>query len=469
MAMNLLPVIVLFPITMALILNLLHENEKLVKYLTYILSLILIFLPFIGSFGYYYFGGHGVINGYTTGIAYFYNVGKQVLLLILSFIVSISLITGMGEKFKNNMFVVLTLMGYAGISAIILSDDLFNLYVFFEIVSMVQAGLVFLSGTEESYKAGLRYLLIGVVAGSLMLLGITIIIAITGSLNISDIKYYILDSPLAYVGSILLIIGLAYSSGIPPFHNIKVDLYSRAKGFISAVLQTYSKFIFVALSIIIIKIFSGLSFFSSLKGILIALSVISMVFGTVLAILEDDYKRLLAYSSISHLGFVGIGIALSSPLAILAGIFHAINSVVFKSGLFLSAYIVSNIRGPKLLNLGGLIKYIPFTAFFTLLLIFSAVGVPPFGGYVSKLLLIREIMPQFPEIAGLMILISVGSFVYLMKAFYLIFLAPNKEDYNDIRYPKVAYYSLVILSLLSLILGIFSNIILNKLFTLVKI
>ncbi|WP_423792453.1 energy conserving hydrogenase EhbF [Methanocaldococcus indicus] len=465
--MNLLPIIVLFPITMALILNLLHGKERVVKYLTYFLAISLIILPFIGNYGYYYFGGHGVVDGYTTGIAYLYNSGKQALLIILSLIVSLSLITGMSERLKNNMFVVLTLMGFAGVAAIILSDDLFNLYVFFEIVSMVQAGLVFLSGTEESYKAGLRYTIIGVVAGSFMLLGIAFLLAVTGSLNISDIKNYIVDNPVVYAGLMLLIVGLAYSSGLPPFHIIKADLYSRAKGFISSILQMYSKFVLVGVFLVIIKIFSGLAVYSITQGILIFLSVLAIVFGTVLALVSKDLKRLLAYSSISHVGFASIGLALGTPLAIVAGIFHIINSVIFKAGLFIMAYVISSIRCPNLEKLGGLIDKTPLLALLTLILMLSAAGIPFLGGFQSKLLIIKEVIIYYPEIAIIMILASIGSFIYMTKAFYLIFLRPTNYEYDKIKVPKSAIFSMIVLVILTILFGVYPDIILKYLINLV--
>ncbi|WP_456471546.1 energy conserving hydrogenase EhbF [Methanocaldococcus sp.] len=462
--MNYLPLIVVFPLIMAIILNLLHGRDKIVKYITFLVAFSLLILPFLAPYGYYYFGGHGYLDGYISGIAYLYTPFKKVILITLSLIASLVLITGMGEKIKNNMFVVFSLMGFASISAIVLADDIFNLYVFFEILAMVQAGLVFLSGTEESYKAGLRYMIIGTVAGSLMLLGIGFLLAMTGTLNITDMKNYIVNSPITYVSLLLLIIGYAYGSGLPPFHNIKADLYGRSKAFISALLQTFSKFTLVAIILVILNLFSSLPLFPSAKGVLLALGVLGMVFGVVMALTQSDYKRLLAYHAISQGGYVATGLALGTPLGIVAGVFHAINNVIYKSALFLGAYIVEKTGSNDLYKLGSLLPTIPYVAFLILCAKLAISGVPPFNGFQSKLLLAQAAMQaNLPEIAIIMIFVSIGTFMSMMKAFYLIFLKPTNRKYENIKVPKLALISLTILVFLCILLGVYPEIVTNYL------
>ena len=472
--MNYLPMIIVFPLIMAIIMNLLHGKERAVKYLTFITAVILIILPFISQYGYYYFGGHGVVDGWVSGIAYLYNPAKQAVVVTLSLIASLVLIAGMGEKLKNNMFVTLTLMGFASIAAIVLADDIFNLYVFFEIVSIVQAGLVFLSGTEEAYKAGLRYMIMGNVAAALMLLGIAFLLASTGTLNITDMKNYLLvDNPMIYGGLLLLIVGLAYGAGLPPFHNVKADLYARSKGFISAMLQTYSKFVLVGLMLIILKLFNGLDYFASAHAVLIALGVLAMVFGVVMALLQSDYKKLLAYHAISQGGYVATGLALGTPLGIVAGIFHAINHVIYKSALFLGAYIVSCKRGSNLHKLGGLLPLMPSVAFMVLCAKLAISGIPPFNGFQSKWMLAQAAMQvNMPEVAIIMIIVSIGTFVSMMKAFYLIYLKPvdekTLEEYQNKEVPKLAVFSLFVLTALCIIIGIYPDIVINYLWDYAK-
>jgi len=468
--MNLLPLIVVFPLMMAIILNYLHGKDRVIRFLTFLVALALITLPFIGEYGLYYFSGHGIENGLISGIAYLFNQAKQVIVFILMLIGSLVLITGMGEKHANGMFTALTLMGLASVSAVVLSDDLFNLYVFYEIAAIAQTGLVIASGTEKAYKAAFRYMLMGCVAGGLLLLGVAFLLSATGTLNITDMKNYLLNAnPTIYGGLLMLIIGLTYGSGLPPFHTVKADLYARAKPFIAAMLQTYSKFVLVAMMLVILKLFYGLPYFNTAHGALIALSIFGMVFGVVMALMQSDYRKLLAYHAISQGGYVAAGLALGTPLGIVAGIFHAINHVIYKSALFLGAYIVHKKKGSNLAKLGGLLPLMPSVAFMVLCAKLAISGVPPFNGFQSKWMLAEAAMEvNMPELAIVMIIVSIGTFVSMMKAFYLIYLKPCSEEqineYKSRDVSKLAIFSLGILTFLCILLGIYPDIVVEKLY-----
>ncbi|MBG0769226.1 energy conserving hydrogenase EhbF [Methanococcus maripaludis] len=463
--MNLLPLIVVFPMFVAIIFNYLNGKDKLIRPMTLIMAILLLALPFIGSYGIYNFGAHGIENGLISGISYLYTPVKQLIITVIMLIGSLVLITGLGEKKSSGLFVALMLMGLASVSAVVMADDLFNIYVFYEIAAIAQTGLVIASGTEKAYRSAFRYLILGNFAGSILLLGVSMLLAATGTLNITDMHNFLLNNPSTptiYGGLLMLIIGLCYGSGLPPFHTVKADIYARAKPHVAAMLQTYSKFVLVALLLVIFKLFGGLSYFASAHGVLIGLSVLGMVFGVVMALLQTDYKKLLAYHAISQGGYVAAGIALGTPLGIVAGIFHAINHVIYKSALFLGAHIVERRKEGNLNKLGGLLPVIPATAFMVLCAKLAISGVPPFNGFQSKLLLAEAAMNvNMPELAIIMILVSIGTFVSMMKAFYLIYLKPcsqeQLEEYKKAKPSKYAVFSLAVLTFLCILLGIFQN------------
>ena len=467
--MNLLPLIVVFPLIMAIIFNFLYKS-RIIKALTLLMALSLLVLPFLAGYGTYYFAGHGIMEGLVSGIAYTYDPAKQIMVFVLMLIGSLVLISGIGEKKVNGLFTSLILMGLASVSAVVLADDLFNIYVFYEIAAIAQTGLVIASGTENAYKAAFRYMLIGTVAGSLLLFGIAFLLSATGTLNISDMHNYLANNPATptiYGGLMMLIIGLCYGSGLPPFHTVKADVYARAKPFIASMLQTYSKFVLVALMLVIFKLFGGLSYFNTAHGVLIALSIFGMVFGVVMALLQSDYKKLLSYHAISQGGYVAAGLALGTPLGIIAGIFHAINHVIYKSALFLGAHIVSQKKSSNLAKLGGLLPIMPTVAFMILCAKLAISGVPPFNGFQSKLLLAEAAMNvNMPELAIIMIIVSIGTFVSMMKAFYLIFLKPcseeQMEEYKNLKVSKYSVFSLAVLTILCVILGIYPDIVINQ-------
>ncbi|WP_131007162.1 energy conserving hydrogenase EhbF [Methanofervidicoccus abyssi] len=473
--MNLLPLIVVIPLIMAIIFSYIYRS-KYVRFLTLLMALILLVLPFLGTYTPYFFGGHGItyIDGipFVSGILYTLNPLKEVLLFTLMLVGSLVLILSTKEKNLSGIFTSLVLMGLASVSAVILTDDLFNLYVFYEIAAIVQAGLVILAGTENAYRSAFRYLLVGTMAGSILLLGIGLLLSATGTLNIEDMKRYLAinpSTPTVYGGLLMLIVGLAYGGGLPPFHTLKADLYARTKPFVAAILQTYSKFVLIVLMLVILKLFGNLPIFNTTRGILIALSVFAMVFGTVMALLQKDYRKLLAYHTVSQGGYVALGLALGTPLGIVAGIFHGINHVLYKSALFIGAHIVDKIKSSDMRKVGGLLFTIPTVAFLMLFATFASIGIPPFNGFQSKLLLAEAVMhANMPELVVLMLIVSIGTFLYMMKAFYLIFLKPCGEEqlkeYRNFKISKYYIFSLGLLVILCLILGIYPDIVLNRLY-----
>ncbi len=473
--MNLLPLIVVFPLIMAIILNYLYKN-RFVKLLTVITLLLILIFPLVSIYGTYYFAGHGIVDGFVSGISYIYNPTKMIMVFILMLIGSLTLITSLGEKI-NGLTVALILLGLGSVSAIVLSDDLFNVYVFYEIAAVAQAGLVMSSGTENAYKAGFKYLIIGTLAGSLLLFGIGLLLAGTGTLNITDMHHYLanIESPSygIYGGLLMMIIGLAYGSGLPPFHTVKANVYSEAEPYLAGILQTFSKFVLIAMIIIMFKIFGGLSYFATSQGVLIGLSIFAMVFGVVMALLQSDYKKLLSYHAISQVGYVSVGLALGTPLGIVAGIFHGINNVIYKTALFLGAHIVSKKASSDLSKIGGLLPVMPVVAFMILCAKLAISGVPPFNGFQSKLLLAESAMKaNMPELTLIMIIVSIGTFVSMMKAFYLIFLKPcpdeRLEEYKNIKISKYSIFSLTILTLLCILLGLYPDIVVNTIMPFAK-
>jgi len=472
--MNLLPLIVVVPLIMAIIFSYIYRS-KYVRSLTLLMALVLLILPFLGTYGSYFFGGHGItfIEGIplVSGILYTLNPLKKILLFTLMLIGSLVLILST-KKNLSGVFTSLVLMGLASISAVILTEDLFNLYVFYEIAAIAQAGLVILAGTENAYRSAFKYLLVGTMAGSILLLGVGLLLSATGTLNIGDMGRHLTVNPLTptiYGGLLMLIVGLTYGGGLPPFHTLKADLYARAKPFVSAILQTYSKFVLIVLMLVILKLFGNLPIFNTIRGVLIALSVIAMVFGTVMALLQGDYRKLLAYHTISQGGYVALGLALGTPLGIVAGIFHGINHALYKSALFIGAHIVDKVRSSNMREVGGLLLTMPTLAFLMLFAKFASIGIPPFNGFQSKLLLAKAVMDaNIPELVVLMLILSIGTFLYMMKAFYLIFLKPCGEEqlkeYRDVKISKYHIFSLGLLVVLCLILGIYPDVVLDRLY-----
>lgn len=169
----------------------------------------------------------------------------------------------------------------------------------------------------------------------------------------------------------------------------------------------------------------------------------------------------------------GYWLSFRNTIRIVAGIFHAINHVIYKSALFLGAYIVSCKRGSNLHKLGGLLPLMPSVAFMVLCAKLAISGIPPFNGFQSKWMLAQAAMQvNMPEIAIIMIIVSIGTFVSMMKAFYLIYLKPVDEEtlkeYQNKEVPKLAVFSLFVLTALCIIIGLYPDIVTNYLWDYAK-
>jgi multicomponent Na+:H+ antiporter subunit D len=187
------------------------------------------------------------------------------------------------------------------------------------------------------------------------------------------------------------------------------------------------------------------------------MGTLSMVIGVLLALGQWDFKRLLAYHSISQVGYVILGIGLGTPLGILGGLFHLINHSVFKALLFLNAGSVEYATGTRQMEeMGGLSEKMPVTATTSLIASMSIAGIPPFNGFWSKLIIIAAcIQAGHPVLALLAVIASILTLASFMKVQKYVFFEKLKEKWNDIReVPLLMCVAMVILSVLCVFMGL---------------
>ncbi|MFH1403590.1 MAG: proton-conducting transporter membrane subunit [Candidatus Altiarchaeota archaeon] len=458
------PLMVVFPLITAVILNLLH-GRVFVKHVILSLGFVLVLLPLFIAYGSHTFGAH-TREAYGTsivpGIVYLFNTQKMIVILVLCLIAYLSVVSYLGA-FKNPSGVYLSFMvlGVASCTAAVLTDDIFNFYVFLEIALITQVALVIATGTLESIKASLKYLVVGNIAANMILLGAALLLSSAGSLNVTDIENHlksmgpgIYSSPVLMLACGLLVFGWAYASGLYPFHNIKSELYGSAEPHAAGLIQTQTKFILVSFALILLRLFRGVD---SVRPVMLALSMGAMVFGVVMALRQDDYKRLLSYHAVSQAGYVASGLSIGTPLGIVAGIFHAVNNALYKSALFVGCECVKyRSRTTDFHRLGGALTAIPFVGVLVLGAKFAISGIPPFNGFQSKLLLLKSALDVgLPEIAVVMILVSIATFVSMMKAFYMIYLRRNDVESIDEGVPVTHVVALFVLVALCVILGVY--------------
>jgi multicomponent Na+:H+ antiporter subunit D len=360
------------------------------------------------------------------------------------------------ERFTGKgKFYTLFLLMVAGMNGVVVTGDLFNLFVFLEIAAVASYALVAFGVARHELEAAFKYAIMGTVGSMLILLAIALLYSYTSTLNIADMALTLAqkgaNNIVLMVGALFLM-GFGLKAALVPFHAWLPDAHPSAPAPISAML---SGVLIKSLGVYVLcRIFYNLVGLShNFSSVLMVLGLISMVVGGLLAMGQWDFKRLLAYSSISQIGYIVIALGLGTPLGILGGLLHLFNHSVFKSLLFLNSGAVEYSAGTRdLRQMGGLGEKLPTTAATSLCASMSVAGIPPFGGFWSKLLIvIAMIQAGYYGYAWAAVLVSVLTLAMYTKIQRYAFFGPLKEKYNQIKeVPLLMRVAMVTLAFISL-------------------
>ncbi|MCJ7543560.1 MAG: NADH/ubiquinone/plastoquinone (complex I), partial [Phycisphaerae bacterium] len=302
------------------------------------------------------------------------------------------------------LFYALFSLMTAAMNGVVLAGDLFNLFVFLEVAAIASYALVAFGCEAEELEAAFKYAVLGTVGSAFVLLGVAVLYALTGQLNMAKVAALLpkvgLSGPGVLLGAGALIAGLALKAAMVPFHAWLPDAHPSAPAPISAMLSgvLIKASGVYALARVVFNVLGGGSHYAT---ILIILGGVSMLVGVLLAVGQWDFKRLLAYHSISQMGYVllalGVGAQVAgsggdmgiASLCVFGGLYHLFNHAAFKSLLFLSSGSIEQQTGTRQLKeLGGLVRRMPVTSFACRVGALSIAGVPPFNGFFSKLIII---------------------------------------------------------------------------------
>ena len=338
------------------------------------------------------------------------------------------------EKWK---FYTLLMLLIAGMNGVIMSGDLFTLYVFLELASVAGYILVAFGTEAESLEAAFRYAIMGSLASILILLGIALLYSYASTLNMADAATVLTAHPkgiLVGFVSVLFLAGFGFKCGLVPFHAWLPDAYTTAPAPVSAIFAgTLSKTLGVyALCRIF---FNVIGICPRTLHIFMALGLLSMVVGALLALVQDDTKRMFAYSSISQIGLVVFALGIGTPLAVFAALFHLGNHASFKALLFLNAGALEQAAGYRdMKKAGGLGAQLPVTGVTGLFASMSLAGVPPFAGFWSKLLIIIAAIQARQYIPALIaVLASVLTLAYCLKFLTRTFFSSANKPQRALR------------------------------------
>ncbi len=360
---------------------------------------------------------------------------------------------------KANYWALFLVM-IAGMNGLVLSADLFNVYIFLEVAAVASYALVAFGLESDELEAAFKYLMLSVVASAFVVIAIAVLFGVTGDVSFAAVARGLQDTDSRWVVaacSALFICGFGLKAALMPFHAWLPDAHPSAPAPISAMLSGLLIKVsgVYALTRIFFNVF-GMT--AALSTVLMGLATLSMIAAAFLALGQKDLKRMLAYSSISQVGYIVLGLGLGTPLGIAGGLFHLINHAIAKGLLFLNSGSVQQATGTRNLDeMGGLAKRMPVTAATNLIGALSIAGVPPLNGFWSKLIIIIALVQAGHwGFALAAVLASVLTLWYYLLIQRKAFFGKLNERWKDVKEaPFWMLASNVILALLCLGIGIF--------------
>ena len=354
-------------------------------------------------------------------------------------------------------FANLSLLILAGMNGVVLVRDIFSLYVFLEITAVGSFILIAFDDNLAAFEGAFKYIVLSVVATVLMLSAIALLLMVAGDTTFASLGAAIKNSPDKFLISLSLAIficGCFIKGGLVPFHGWIADAYSSAPASVSVLLAgivTKTVGIYTLIRIII----AVFGFSASVSSILLAVGMFSVVLGALAALGQNDFKRMLAYSSISQVGYIILGLGSGTLLGLAGAVFHLFNHCIFKSLLFINSAAVESETGTRDIDkLSGLAKQMPLTGITSVLASLSAAGIPPLAGFWSKLMIILALwMAGFYSYAAVALLASVLTLAYFLSLQRSVFFGLSSETFKNV---KEAGFAIVFPSLLlaGIILGV---------------
>ena len=325
----------------------------------------------------------------------------------------------------------------AALIGIALTADLLNLFVWFQVASLASYGLTgFFLERPIALEAAFKILVLTSLASFAIFTGAGLLYARTGALNFGQLHVALAGglrtADLVALG--LLAAGFATKAGLMPFHGWLADAHTAAPGPVSALFSGLMVNLGVfAIVRIVFQVYPRGS--TPVLGVLMVAGLVSALIGAVLALAQDDLKRLLAYDTISQMGVLAVGYATASPEGAAGATYHLVNHALFKSLLFLCAgSIVHRTGAGKLSEMGGLASRMPFTAGAFVVAVASIAGLPPLGGYVSLSLIHKALLSTHQAVPYvLMLAAQVVTIAALGRAAWLAFFRPRAEPHHRLE------------------------------------
>ena len=378
------------------------------------------------------------------GIAYRVDLLNALVVLLLAVVSSVvALFAGrhVAREFAGNSsyFFALFLLCMAGLLGIAVTNDLFNVFVFLEVSALASYALIGLGRGGHPPLAAYRYLVMGAIGATFFLVGIGYLYMMTGTLNLDDLALRVrgvADSRVVVAAFAFISAGLAMKMALFPLHWWLPDAYTFAPSPVSALLAAASTKVAIYL---VIRLFPGV--FGADAGftgtgfstVLLLLSLAAILAASVTAIYQDNVKRMMAYSSVSQVGYITLGVSLASVSGVGAGLLHLFNHALIKGGLFLALGCVAcRLGGCGVEHFEGLGRRMPWTMAAIVIGGLSLIGVPLTAGFIGKWQLVAAVLEAgWWPLALVMLVGSLLTAVYVWRLFEAAYLRPAPAADTD--------------------------------------
>jgi multicomponent Na+:H+ antiporter subunit D len=406
----------------------------------------------------------GLLYAHGTGQLLGLNLAADelsfVLLLSVAMVIFVTALVGqamMKDEKQRFYFMNVLLVSLIGMNGAVLVSDLFSLYIFLEVTAAASFLLIAFHRDRHGLEGAFKYIVMSAVATVLLLTATALFLLAAHSVSFEVVHKAVsapAANPLVRIALGAFVCGLFIKGGLVPFHGWVLGAYSAAPAPVSVLLAgaaTKISGIYGLIRLGLIGAYSAsppagpltrLSWASDLfagsasfSEVMLLIGMVSIVVGAFAAMAQADMKRLLAWSSISQVGYIVLALGCGTPLAIVGAAFHLFNHATFKSLLFInSAAVEQQVRTTDMERLGGLGGRMPFTATTSVVGLLSAAGVPPLSGFWSKLLIVLALWQADHRVyAVLAVLLSVVTLGYLLLMQRKVFFGKVREGLSETR------------------------------------
>ena len=369
---------------------------------------------------------------YGIAIPFVIDALSALVLMIISILAITSVMFAMATHEARARFYhpfVLILM--AGVSGALMTGDIFNLFVFIEVMLLPSYGLLAMMGAKLGANGARIYVTVNLFASTLLLAGVGLVYATAGTVNLSQLHGAAVEDPAVAVAGGVVLTALSIKAAVVPVHGWLTRTYPMTSPAITALFSgIHTKVAIYAIYRIYSLLFDGDQRF---LWVALVITSLTMLIGVLGAMGEKTTRSILVFHMISQIGYILIGVALFTGLGLAAGIFYLLHHMVVKASLFLSTGAIEETYGTgRLDKLGGMMKREPVVAITFMAAALSLAGLPPFSGFVAKFSIIQATLEQsFYWVAGVAVLVSVFTLLSMLKIWTGVFMGKEPEDLED--------------------------------------